>query len=128
MTEIMFTIPHRLTRLNEYIAQERSNKYAAAKIKSEQTTLCSYYVPNIQFDNSVEIIMIWTVKNLGNDLDNISFGAKFVCDAMVQKQMIRNDNLTVIKKITHKYLKGTEEKVTVIVREWEDENNISDTN
>ena len=118
---IVFTIPHRLTRLNEYINKERSNRYAAAKIKSSMTLACMAYVPNIKIDYPIELIMIWTVKNMGNDLDNVSFGQKFICDAMVQKGFIKNDNLTVIKKITHKYCKGEKEKVTVIVKEWKDE-------
>lgn len=117
----MFTIPHRLTRLNEYIRAERSNKYKAARIKSDMTDLCTYYMPILQIDYPIEIIMIWTVKNMGNDLDNVSFGAKFILDAMVQKRLIKSDNLTVVKKITHKFRKGEHEKVTVIVKEWEDE-------
>lgn len=113
---IAFTIPHRLVRLNEYINAERSNKYAAAKIKKDMTNLCGYYVPNIKVDKPIKINFVWTVKNYGNDPDNVSMGAKFVLDAMVRKGMIPRDNLTIIKGLYHDYKRGQNEQVEVIVR------------
>lgn len=117
---ITFTIPHRLVRLNEYINAERSNKYFAAKIKKEMTNLCSYYIPNIKVDKPVEIKMIWTVKNFGNDPDNVSMGAKFVLDAMVERGMLPKDNLTMIKKLTHEFRRGEQEQVEVRVSRYID--------
>ena len=80
---IEFVIPYRLTRLNEYIRAERSNKYAAAKIKKDMTAICYYHIPNLSIDYPIKIKMIWVVKRLSNDADNVSFGAKFILDAMV---------------------------------------------
>lgn len=122
MTEaIVFTIPHRLVRLNSYTSINRYSKYKGAKMKKEQTELCTYYIPKKKLNYPVEITYIWTVKSLANDLGNISVGNKFIEDAMVLKGFIPDDNLKWIKKITHKYRKGEHEKVTVIVKRWRDE-------
>lgn len=115
---IEFTIPHRLVRLNEYIRIERGNKYAAAETKRKQTNLCGWYVPNVKINPPVEITMIWTVRYLGCDPDNISMGAKFILDAMVHKGLLPNDNLTNIKSLKHEFVRGEEEQVKVIVKRW----------
>lgn len=117
---ISFTIPHRLVRLNEYIRAERGNRYAAAKIKREQTDLCGWYIPKVKVNDPVEIKMIWTVKNFANDPDNVSMGAKFILDAMVGKGMIPKDNLTMVKGLMHEFKRGKNEQVEVRVRRWED--------
>lgn len=115
---ITFTIPHRLTRLNEYINSERRNRYIAAKIKKDMTDLCSHYIPKGNIDYEVSIHTIWTVKLLRNDLDNVAFGKKFILDAMTRKGLIKSDNLTVIKSLSDEYIKGKDEQVAVIVRRW----------
>lgn len=113
---VVFTIPHRLIRLNEYIRIERGNRYAAAKTKKEQTNLCSYYIPKITIDYPIDVKMVWTVKNFANDPDNVSMGAKFILDAMVGKGMIPKDNLTMVKGLMHEFKRGQNEQVEVIVR------------
>ncbi len=115
---VTFVIPHRLVRLNEYIKAERGNRYHAAKLKREQTDLCSWYVPNVKIDEPVEIKMIWTVNRLSNDPDNVSMGAKFVLDAMVERGMLPKDNLTMIKKLTHEFRRGEQEQVEVRVSRY----------
>lgn len=121
MTEaIVFTIPHRLVRLNEYIRIERGNRYAAANTKKEQTGLCSWYVPKVKINDPIDVKMIWTVKNFANDPDNVSMGAKFILDAMVNRKMIPKDNLTMVKSLKHEFKRGKDEQVEVRVRRWED--------
>jgi len=114
----MFTIPHRLPRLNEYIRHERGSKYLAAKIKKKYTGLCMAYIPRLRFDKRpIEITYVWAVKNIANDPGNVSFGNKFIEDAMVISGFIPDDNLKWIKKITHKFLLQEKEGVTVIAAE-----------
>jgi len=127
---INFKIPHRLSRLNEYIKTERggkekgniyySGRYKANKIKQDETTLCSYYIPNIKIDYPIKITYTWTIKIMSNDLGNVAFGQKFIEDAMQHKGLIRNDNLTVIKEFTHKFIKGDNEGVEVEIKKWEE--------
>ena len=124
MTEVVaFVIPHRLVRLNEYIRAERGNRYAAAKIKKDMTNLCGYYVPKVKIDKPIEVKMVWTVKNFANDPDNVSMGAKFILDAMVNKGMLPKDNLTMVKGLVHEFKRGKNEQVEVRVRRWEKCNN-----
>ncbi len=121
MTEaIVFTIPHRLVRLNEYTDINRYNRYQGAKMKKYQTHLCKPYIPNMKLDYPVVITYVWTVKSLANDLGNIQIGNKFIEDAMVAKGFIPDDNLKWIKRIEHDFVKGKDEQVKVIVRRWED--------
>lgn len=116
MTEaIVFTIPHRLVRLNEYIKAERGNRYAAARLKKDMTNLCGYYVPKVKIDKPIEVKMVWTVKNFANDPDNVSMGAKFILDAMTQRGLIPRDNLTIVKRLYHDFKRGKNEQVEVIV-------------
>lgn len=117
MREIMFTISHRLPRLNEYIRHERSNRYLAARIKKNYTEVCYHYIPNLRLDKPVVITYIWAVKNLANDLGNVSFGNKFIEDAMTAKGFLPDDNLKWIKRITHEFIQAEKEEVTVIVTE-----------
>lgn len=124
MTEaIVFTIPHPLVGMNEYTNINRWNRYSGAKMKKDQTALCSYYIPKLKLDYPVQITYIWTVKTLANDLGNVSVGNKFIEDAMVNKGFIPDDNLNWIKRIVHEYKKGKNEKVEVIVRRYSETNN-----
>jgi len=124
---ITFTIPHRLVRFNEYTDINRYNRYNGAKMKKQQTNLCGYYIPKMKLDYAIEIVYVWTVKTLANDLGNIQVGNKFIEDAMVVKGFIPNDNLKWIKRLTHEYIKGNNEQVEVIVRRWEDDTKDNDT-
>lgn len=122
MTEaIVFTIPHRLVRFNEYTNINRHNRYKGASMKKDQTNLCGYYIPKAKIDYPVEITYIWTVKSMANDLGNVQVGNKFIEDAMVAKGFLPDDNLKWVKRIVHEYKQGKKEKVEVIVRRWEDE-------
>lgn len=117
-----FVIPHRLTRQNEYINQERRNKYAAAKIKKDMTHICSRYVPKGHIDYPIEVHLIWTVKNYANDADNVAFGKKFILDGMMKAGLIKKDNLTMIKHLRDDYKKGKNEQVEVIIKKWSEGN------
>jgi Holliday junction resolvase RusA-like endonuclease len=119
---ISYTIPHRLTRQNEYIEAERRNRYAAANIKKNETYLCSLYTPKIKIDYPVEIHLIWTVKNFANDPDNVAFGKKFILDGMTKSGLLPKDNLTIVKHLRDYYKRGSEEQVEVIIKKWEDNN------
>ena len=117
---VVFAIPHRLVRLNKYTDINRANRYKGAQMKKEQTELCYYYIPKIKLDYPIEITFVWSVKNFGSDPDNISVGAKFILDAMVKRGMIKTDNLTVVKKLTHEFRRGEQEQVEGRVRRWRD--------
>lgn len=94
-----FWIDGELPSLNEYIAVERSNRYAAAKLKKDTE---DYIVTQIKaqikksknkpiFIDPVTVYYFWTVKNKKKDRDNIAFAKKFVQDALVKAGVIKSD-------------------------------------
>lgn len=94
-----FWIDGELPSLNEYIAVERSNRYAAAKLKKDTE---DYIITQIKaqikksknepiFIDPVTVYYFWTVKNKKKDRDNIAFAKKFVQDALVKAGVIKSD-------------------------------------
>ena len=97
MEKQTFTIPIRLTSLNEYINAERTNKYKAAKIKKEMTNICSLYCRNIKaIDKPFIMECEWGIGK--HDPDNVAYAKKYVLDGLMKADKIRNDN--------YKYVKG----------------------
>lgn len=88
------------TTLNEYVRLERSNRFAAAEIKKEETIRAFYQL--IQFNRvhrneiaqltaKYEVNFYWYVKSKRNDPDNIAFAKKFILDAFVMANMLDTD-------------------------------------
>ncbi len=77
-----YYIDHDFITLNEYIAKERSIRFAAAKIKKEETNYAyNYFINKEKIKNKPVIIhFTWYVNNKRKDLDNISFAKKFILD------------------------------------------------
>lgn len=87
-----FTIPHELTDLNSYIQAERSNRYAAADIKSTMTYICTLYAKQLKhISKRVKLTFTWYCKNQKKDPDNIAFAKKFILDALVKAGVLEND-------------------------------------
>jgi Holliday junction resolvase RusA-like endonuclease len=97
-------LEYKFTFLNQYIAAERSNKYKAAKIKRETTFAIKLMLlgkPKIKTPCGLKLT--WYVKNKRMDLDNISFAAKYILDAMQKAKLIENDGLNYITKLHHDF-------------------------
>lgn len=119
------TIKGRLPGLNEYIDVERTNRFAAAKMKREfeqhigafiymavdQGTLHSH-------DKPCELIIKWFEPNRRRDLDNISFATKFIQDALVKCGVFPDDNSKYIRALHHTYHVDTAEpRIEITIRE-----------
>ena len=64
----------------------------------------------------IDLRLEWHEKNRRRDPDNVASSVKFVLDGMVDSGVISNDNSTIVKKITHSFIYGSDEygvKVTV---------------
>lgn len=86
-------IDGRLPGANEYIEACRRNKYEAAKMKREAEELIGWYIMNLPpLKNPVHITFGWAEPNARRDYDNISFGKKFILDAMQKYGKLMNDN------------------------------------
>ena len=102
-----FVIKGRLVSLNEYINSERTNRYAAAKLKKEQQTLISWAIKQYNLkpvsNYPVKLKITWYEKNNKRDADNVVFAKKFLQDALVVAGILKDDS--------RKYIVGFEEEV-----------------
>lgn len=112
-------IAGRLPGLNEYIAAERSNRYAAAKIKKDAQHIVKLFVRSqligVQFTKPVCIRYKWVEKDKRRDKDNVSsFGRKIIQDALVESGVLKNDNWGCIEKFIDEFsVDKTEPRIEV---------------
>lgn len=117
--ELNFTIPGELCDLNTYIRAERTNKYEAARIKSEQTEICAMCCARLKkTDKPVHITYKWYCKDMRKDKDNIAFAHKFVQDGLVVSGIIKNDGWSEIEGFTDEfYIDRRNPRVEIWIRE-----------
>lgn len=96
----------------------RTNYDVSAKLKRKWTNkICAIALSQdpYQFQHEVWVEFYWIVKNWGRDPDNIYCSSKFIFDGLVEAQVIKNDNLTVIQSpISHFYFKGEDSVIVAI--------------
>lgn len=88
-------IKGRLPGLNEYIAAERTNRHAAAKMKREAQALVMLQVRRQirrPLAEPVYMCYLWVEPNRKRDKSNIcGFGRKVIEDALVKCGALKND-------------------------------------
>jgi len=84
-----------MTTLNDYIKAERGNKFAAAKIKKNETERVAWEAKKQKIakvgDKRVYIYIKWFCENRKSDPDNISFAKKFILDGLVLAKVLEGD-------------------------------------
>jgi len=96
------TIPKQLTTLNVYINAERCNRFLGAKIKKDETMYCTHYVRVLQpILQPVKATFTWITDDEKTDSDNLTFGAKFIFDALVKTGILENDGRKQVLEIHH---------------------------
>jgi Holliday junction resolvase RusA-like endonuclease len=95
-------IPYEFDNWNQYINQERTNKFIGAKIKAEEKRIVGWYVKGMTYKGKYPVKLVITkyFKDKRQDLDNVRI--KGVLDGLVASKVIKNDNLTCITEITLK--------------------------
>ena len=97
------TIKGELTDLNTYINAERTNRYMAAKIKKDNTELCLWQIKGLKHKlERVDVIFTWYTKDEMKDPDNTAFAKKFILDAIVKAEILKNDGRKQINSL-HDY-------------------------
>ncbi len=118
-------IPGRLPGLNEYIAAERRNRYAAAKMKRDAQT----YVESCAMAQSLPklrrpVVMVYHFyePNKRRDHDNVSgFGHKVIQDALVELGILKDDGWDeIIGYIDSFHLDKKNPRIEVEIREVTD--------
>ncbi len=100
--------------LNKYINAERTNRYVAAKIKKDAGNALYYMLLNKpKIETPARLHMHWIIPSRRNDLDNVSFSAKYLLDSMVKANIIPNDNCMHIIELRHTFEVGKVKGVIV---------------
>lgn len=87
-------IDRELTDLNSYVNAERSNRFAAAKIKEEETNFVR--IRALQsglrpIGKPVIVTCHFYCKDKRKDKDNVMFAQKFILDGLVKAGVIKSD-------------------------------------
>lgn len=99
-------IPGRMPGLNDYVRAERSNRFAASKMKKQQTeragiAAVEQCMPS--FNGRVEIIFTWVEENRRRDMDNVAFAKKFILDGLVRAGVIRDDTPRYVAELADRF-------------------------
>lgn len=111
-------IPMKLPSCNEYINECRRNKYAGAKMKKEVDKIIGYYLIKLpRFEKPVKIHFHWVEGNKRRDLDGICFAKKFILDAMVKMNKLKDDNRKYVTAFTDTFEYADKSKVILEIEE-----------
>ena len=117
---ISVEIPLKLPSLNEYINVCRTNKYKAAQFKRDTEAEIALFIGRLpKFDNPIKIHFKWIEGSKRRDLDNVSFGKKFILDALVKTGKLKDDNRRFVTGFSESFEYGTETKVILFIEEEE---------
>ncbi len=100
-----FTINYDLPTLNEYTANNRTNRYKGGAVKKTATNTCAFLAKEqgVKLDNCLyDISITWYQKTRKKDPDNVYFGVKFILDGLVKAGILANDGQKNIRDISHK--------------------------
>lgn len=116
-------IPIKVPSLNEYIAACRTNYHKANKMKHDVQSAVGIYISHLpRMKRPVTVDFLWTEKNNRRDYDNISScGRKFILDALVSNGKLLDDNRKFVKGFSDDFDIGADYKVTLTIREVEDD-------
>lgn len=116
-----FEIHRRLPSLNDYIHTINRNRYAGNKFKQDiQDEICweiKSQLKNLKIDKPVILHITWIEENKRRDIDNVYSAAKYIQDALVKMQVIKNDNAKYITDVKHQIQYADKSKVIVEMEE-----------
>lgn len=122
---VKFTIWGTLPGLNEFIAENRRNYHAGAKLKKEAQYLAATAarkgLKKWRASGPVWMLYKWFEPNKKRDKDNIAAGGrKIIQDALVEAGYIRNDGWNEIKGFADEfYIDKCEPRIEVYIEEEE---------
>lgn len=119
-----YEINIKLPNLNDYIRVCRCNKYQAAKFKADiEQEIGLYLMKMPKWNNPIKIHFHWIEGNKKRDLDNVAFGKKFILDAMVKENKLKDDNRKYVVGFTDSfsYSKDGSFKVVLEIEELREE-------
>lgn len=119
-----FEIHRRLPSLNDYIHRINRNRYAGNKFKQDiQTEICweiRTQLKDLKIEKPVILYITWIEENKRRDVDNVYSAIKYIQDALVKMQIIKNDNSKCVVDVKHQIQYADKSKVIVELEEMED--------
>ena len=113
-----YEIAMKLPSLNDYTKWCRGNKYLAAKKKAEiESEIGVFLVEMPKWTNPIKINFTWVEGTKRRDLDNVCFAKKFILDAMVKSNKLKDDNRKCVTAFTDSFEYGKETKVILEIEE-----------
>lgn len=124
MQQHIIIIPFRLPSLNEFIYQTNRNRFKGADLKKTVETQIiaslSAEMRQLRIKKAVNVDITYYEPNQKRDKDNISFGKKFILDALVRIGILKNDGWKYIKGFTEDFICTPELPGKVIVTLYEE--------
>lgn len=119
-----FEIHKRLPSLNDYIHKINRNRYAGNKFKQDIQNEIAWEIKaqlyGLKIKKPVIIYITWIEENKRRDVDNIYSAVKYIQDALVQMQVIKNDSKKYVVDVKHNIEYSKESKVIVELAEVEE--------
>lgn len=123
-----FTIEGELPTLNEYIAAERGNRFAASRMKRDWTEIVRASAWNVKPCTKPAIVhCTWVMRNARKDLDNVRFATKFVLDGLQAAGVIRGDGQRYVVGLSDTFLIDRDRpRVEVTITEIDEEGTLDE--
>lgn len=116
-----FEIHRKLPSLNDYINKINRNRYAGNKFKQDiQEDICweiKTQLKGLKIERPVILHITWIEENKRRDIDNVYSAVKYIQDALVKMQVIKNDNSKCIVDVKNNIEYAQESKIIVVLEE-----------
>ena len=111
-------IPMKLPSCNTYINACRRNRFVGAKLKADTEDQIIIFLNKLpRIENPVKISFLWIEDSKRRDLDGITFGKKFILDALVKAGVLPDDSQKYVKAFTDSFDYAKEAKVILEIEE-----------
>lgn len=121
--EQQFTIEGRLPSLNEYTRACRAHWSRGAKLKQQVEAEIMWQITQARLAGKlapvtepVVISLEWHEKNRRRDFDNVTFGVKFILDALQRMDILINDDSKHVVGINHSIVHDGQSYIVVTIR------------
>ena len=118
MSDQEITIPGELPNLNAALAGAKRHWSSYAQIKKTQTNKVAWIAKGqlTPITPPINLIFFWVTKTRRVDPDNVSHGAKYIIDGLVNAGILPNDGRKVIRSLTHLFPEPDKKAPRVTVR------------
>ena len=105
MNSQTITIPGELPNLNAVLAGAKRHWSSYSQVKAQQTNKVKWIAKGElkPITHQVDIVFYWYTRDLRQDPDNVSHGAKYALDGLVEAGILQGDGRKHIRSLTHLY-------------------------